>query len=109
MSTPILKHDVKSVTPVHFYLSVQDPAADDGFRFLWKNPARSIFPSMLSKPRSALLAKLAVPILRHLTETVSHVKAMTMWDPNVWLSRPHPLVQPANIIVLPEEIARTIK
>ena len=105
MSTPILKHDVKSVTPVHFYLSVQDPAADDGFRFLWNNHACS----MLSKPHSALLAKLAVPILRHLTETVSHVNAMTMWDPDVWLSRPHPLVQPANISVFPEEIARTIK
>ena len=64
---------------------------------------------MLSKPRLALLAKLAVPILRHLTETVGHVEAMTMWDPHVWLSRPHPLVRPENIMVLPEEIARTIK
>jgi hypothetical protein len=99
---------MNSVTPDTFYLSVQDPAADDGFRFLWNSESKMAYSSMLSKPHSALLAKLAVPILRHLTETVNHVDAMTMWDPNVWLSRPHPLVEPKSIIVLPEEMARTL-
>lgn len=100
---------MSTITPNQFYLSVQDPEADDGFRFLWNNSACSIFPSMLSQPHSARLAKLAVPILRHLTETVNHIDAMTMWDPYVWLSRPHPLVQPENIMVLPEEVARIVK
>ena len=99
---------MNSVTPGTFYLSVQDPALDDGFRFLWNNPEIA-FSSMLSKPHSALLAKLAVPILCHLTETVNHVDAVTMWDPDVWLNRPHPSVQPKNIIVLPDELARTMK
>jgi hypothetical protein len=64
---------------------------------------------MLSRPGSALLGKLAVPILRHLTETVSHIDAMEMWDPNIWLSKPHPLIQPEDMAVLPEEIARNMK
>jgi len=103
---PILKNDLKSIKPDHFYFSVQEPAVDEGgFHFRWSSPAIDIFPSILSKPRSALLAKLAFPILRHLTETVSHVDAMMMWDPTVWLSRPHPLVKPENITVLPEEIS----
>ena len=76
---------------------------------MWNNRAWNLLPSILSKPGSALLGKLAVPILRHLTETVSHIDAMMMWDYNVWLNHPHPLVQPEEMAVLPEEIARTLK
>ena len=36
---------------------------------------------------SAMLGKLAVPILHHLTETVSHIDGMTMWDHNEWSNR----------------------
>ena len=105
MSMPILKNDLKSIKPDHLYFSVQEPAVDDGgFHFRWDDPVINILSSLLSKPHSALLSKLAFPILRHLTETVSHVDAMTMWNPTVWLSQPHPLVKPENITVLPEEI-----
>jgi hypothetical protein len=105
---PTLKwDDVKTVTPGQFYLSVQDPVEDDGFRFLWNDPASILLPTLkLSDPHSALLAKLAVPILRHVTETVSPVDAMTTWDADVWLSRPHPLVKPENITVMPKEMPK---
>lgn len=100
----VLKYDVKSITPGSHFLSIQDPDVDDGFGLQFDNPAFEVFPTTLSKPRSALLAKLAVPILRHLTGTVSHVDAMTMWDPEEWSSRPHPSVKPEDTIVLPESM-----
>jgi len=100
---------VKRIAPEHFVISVQEPSTLAESHLMWNNRAWSILPSMLSKSGSALLGKLAVPILRHLTETVSHIDAMTMWDPNVWLSQPHPLVHPEDMAVLPEEIARTLK
>ena len=75
---------------------------------MWDNRAWNLLPSTLSKPGSVLLGELAVPILRHLTETVSHIDAM-MWDHNVWLSHPHPSVQPEEMAVLPEGIARTLE
>ena len=106
LSLPKLKYGRK--TPGSFHLSVQDPDADDGFGLQFNNPTSDIFP-MLSKPNSALLSKLAVPILRHLTGTVSHVDAMKMWDPNAWLSRPHPSVKPEDTTELPEEIVHIIK
>jgi hypothetical protein len=73
---------------------------------VWKNRASSLFPSTLSSADSALLGKLAVPILRNLTENVSHIDAMMMWGHEVWLSHPHPMVQPEDMVVLPEELAR---
>jgi hypothetical protein len=101
------KH-VKRIAPEHFAVSVHEPSTLAESHFMWTNHAWRLLPSMLSKPSSTLLAKLAVPILRHLTETVSHVDAMTMWDHNVWLSQPHPLVQPEEMVVLPEEVARAL-
>ena len=75
---------------------------------MWNNRAWNILPSMLSQSGSALLAKLAVPILRRLTETASHIDAMMMWDYNMWLSHPNPLIQPEEMVVLPEEVARML-
>jgi len=102
------KH-VKRVAPEHFVISVHEPSTLAESHLMWNNRAWNLLPSMLSNPGSALLAKLAVPILRHLTETVSHIDAMMMWDHNVWLSHPHPLVQPEEMVVLPEEVARTLE
>jgi len=100
---------VKRTAPEHFVITIQERSTLAESHLMWNNRAWSLLPSMLSSPRSALLGKLAVPILRHLTENVSHIDAMTMWDHNVWLSHPHPMVQPEEMVVLPEEIARTIK
>lgn len=102
------KH-VKRIAPEQFVISVQEPSTLAESHLMWNNRAWSLLPSMLSSPSSALLGKLAVPILRHLTETVSHIDAMMMWDHNVWLSHPHPTVQPEEMAVLPEDIARTFK
>jgi hypothetical protein len=110
ITSPILKwHDVKRGTPGRYYFSVQDPDADDGFRVEWNTPLCGILPSLLCKPDSASLGKLACPLLRHLTETVSHVEAVMMWDPDVWLRQPHPLVKPESIMVMPEEFAHLFK
>jgi len=100
---------VKRIAPEHFVITVHEPSTLAESHLMWNNRAWGLLPSMLSKPGSAMLAKLAVPILRHLTETVSHIDAMTMWDPSVWLSKPHPLVRPEDMAVLPLEVARTLK
>ena len=100
---------MKRIAPEHFVVTVQEPSTLAESHLMWNNHAWSLLPSALSNPGSALLGKLAVPILRHLTENVSHIDAMLMWDQNVWLSRPHPMVQPEEMAVLPEEIARTFK
>ena len=97
---------MKRIAPEHFVLSVQEPSTLAESHLTWNNGLWNLLPSMLSSPGSALLGKLAVPILRYLTETVSHIDAMTMWDHNVWLSHPHPEVNPEEMTVLPEEVAR---
>jgi hypothetical protein len=103
-------HDqVKRIAPEHFVITVHEPSTLAESHLMWNNRAYNLLPSMLSNPGSALLGKLAVPILRHLTETVNHIDAMEMWDHNVWLSHPHPLVQPEDMVALPEEIARKMK
>ena len=109
ITTPILKNDPKTIAPSHFHLSVQEPVIDDGFRFIFKSPA-SLLPSPVSGSQSTLLARLAVPILRYVTKNVSFVDAMTMWNPDVWLSQSHPFeVQPENIMVMPKEFAEILK
>ena len=100
---------MKRIAPEYFVITVQEPLMLAESHLMWNDRAWSLLPSVLSKPGSALLGKLAVPILRHLTETVSHIDAMITWDHSVWLSHPHPLVQPDEMAVLPEEIARTFK
>jgi len=104
----IHKH-VKHVSPEHFVVTVHEPSTLAESHLMWNNRAWNALPSMLSAHDSELLGKLAVPILRQLTETVGHIEAMSLWDPNVWLSRPHPMVQPENMCVMPEEIARTLR
>ena len=100
---------MKRIAPEHFVITVQEHSTLAESHLMRNNRAWNLLPSMLSKPGSALLGKLAVPILPHLTETVSHVDAMMMWDYDVWLSHPHLLIQPEEMAVLPEEMARTIK
>ena len=100
---------VKAIAPEHFVIAVHEPATLAEPHLVWDNCAYNRLPSLLSKPGSTLLGKLAVPILRHLTETIRHIDAMVMWDYNIWLSNPHPLVQPEKMLVLPEEVARTLK
>ena len=103
-------HDkVKRTAPEHFVITVHEPSTLAESHLMWNNRAYNLLPSLLSNPGSALLGKLAVPILRHLTETVNHIDAMGMWDHNVWLSHPHPLVQPEDMVALPEEVARKMK
>ena len=99
---------VKRKAPEHFVFSIHEPSTLAESHLMWNTNAYNVLPAVLSGSGSALLAKLAVPILRHLTETVSHIDAMQMWSYDMWLSRPDPLIQPEEMVVLPEEIARSV-
>ena len=100
---------MKRIAPEHFVITVQEHSTVAESHLMGNNRAWNLLPSMLSKPGSVLLGELAVPILRHLTETVSHIDAMMMRDQSVWLNHPHPSIQPEEMAVLPEGIARTLE
>ena len=88
---PLSTHrHAKRIVSEHFVITVQEPSTLAESHLMWNNQAWNPLPSMLSKSDSALPGKLPVPILRHLTETVSHIDVMVMRDHSVWLSHPGP-------------------
>lgn len=94
----------KAIASEHFAATIQEPSTLAESNLVWNSRAWSLLPSMLS---GSMLGNLAVPILRHLSH-MTRTDVMKMWDPNIWLSKPH-LVQPEEIAVLPEEISRSFK